>query len=98
MLKTKYHHALRAAEDYARRPTPGHPGQPAHDGLKATQERLGAAPVPLAAQAREATGLNQRDFCARYGFSLFTFRAWEQGRRTPLAHNAAKLSEIIKNV
>ena len=32
---------------------------------------------------RRGLGVNQRDFAARFGFTLSAVRDWEQGRRRP---------------
>jgi putative transcriptional regulator len=34
-------------------------------------------------KVREALGMSQPEFAARFGFSLATIRQWEQGRRQP---------------
>lgn len=45
----------------------------------------------LARWARQATGLSQQAFAARYGIPLGSVRDWEQGRRAP---DAAALSYL----
>lgn len=50
----------------------------------------------LARQAREATGLSQEQFAARYGLPTGTVRDWEQGRRAPDAAAVAYLRVIRK--
>ena len=41
-------------------------------------------PLPLDVRAiREAQGLSQQQFAAKFGFPLSTLRNWEQGRRAP---------------
>ena len=52
---------------------------------------LSDAEFELARWARQATGLSQQAFAARYGIPLGSVRDWEQGRRAP---DAAALSYL----
>jgi putative transcriptional regulator len=46
---------------------------------------------------REALGMTQPEFAARYGFKLATLRDWEQRRSQPVEHARAYLLVIKKN-
>jgi len=52
--------------------------------------------VFLVRRVREATGLTQRDFAARYGIPLGTLCAWEQGSSQPDAVALSYLQVIAK--
>lgn len=50
----------------------------------ATDVLTGSDPFTFdAAKVRQATGLSQREFANKYGFSLRTLQDWEQGRKKP---------------
>ena len=46
----------------------------------------------VAKRAREATGLSQAEFAARYGIPVGTLRDWEQGRK---AAEAAAINYLL---
>jgi putative transcriptional regulator len=62
------------------------------------------APIDVSA-IRSSLGLSQTQFAARFGFSVATVRAWEQGRRAPrgpartllhvLAHNPDAVTSAL---
>ena len=51
--------------------------------------------VPDVRAVREATGLSQPKFAAKYGLSLAALRDWEQGRRQP-TRSARILLHVIR--
>ena len=50
----------------------------------------------LARRAREATGLSQTAFAARYGIPAASLRDWEHGRRVPDAATRSYLRVIAR--
>ena len=51
--------------------------------LKDMKAGRGKIVLPVAAQARNATGLSQSQFAVLLGVSLRTLQGWEQGRKQP---------------
>ena len=46
--------------------------------------------------ARETLGFSQADAAKRWGFSLKTLQAWEQGARKPAGLYLEKLEKVLK--
>ena len=54
-------------------------------------------PVVDVRRVRDALGLSQKDFAARFGFSLASVRNWEQGVREPEGPARLLLALIQQN-